>query len=180
MQLLNLEEIRERRLTDPRFPSQYRNLAAKKKFIPWPIEMRFCEGSASQHKPRCVVAYASDLLFSGVSLNPHREKGLKTYCLSLDHSYVTALSSASRSSSLLTNFCLFLRLPVIVCSIWFHKPVKADEWMLYVIESPSAHGGRGFVTGRMFNRQGELIMSLTQEALIRREKPRGPNPSPKL
>lgn len=37
---------------------------------------------------RCVVAYASDLLFSGVSLNPHRERGLKTYCLSLDHSYV--------------------------------------------------------------------------------------------
>ncbi|OEL21936.1 Acyl-coenzyme A thioesterase 8, partial [Dichanthelium oligosanthes] len=147
----------------------YRNLAAKKKFTPWPIEMRFCEDSASQHKPssnywfrargklsddqalhRCVVAYASDLLYSGVSLNPHREKGLKTYSLSLDH------------------------------SIWFHKPVKADDWLLYVIESPSAHGGRGFVTGRMFNRQGELIMSLTQEALIRREKTRGPNPRPKL
>ncbi|CAL5030603.1 unnamed protein product [Urochloa decumbens] len=168
-QLLNLEEIRERRLTDPRFPAQYRNSAAKKKFTPWPIEMRFCEDSASQHKPslnywfrargklsddqalhRCVVAYASDLLFSGVSLNPHREKGLKTYSLSLDH------------------------------SIWFHKPVKADDWLLYVIESPSAHGGRGFVTGRMFNRQGELVMSLTQEALSRREKARGPNPRPKL
>ncbi|XP_062183869.1 acyl-CoA hydrolase 2-like isoform X6 [Phragmites australis] len=168
-QLLNMEEIRERHLTDPRFPTQYRNLAAKKKFVPWPIEMRFCEGSASQHKPslnfwfrargklsddqalhRCVVAYASDLLYSGVSLNPHRQKGLKTYSLSLDH------------------------------SIWFHKPVKADDWLLYVIESPSAHGGRGFVTGRMFNRQGELVMSLTQEALIRKEKTRVPNPRPKL
>ncbi|XP_015692234.1 acyl-coenzyme A thioesterase 8 isoform X2 [Oryza brachyantha] len=164
-QLLNLEEIRERRLTDPRFPMQYRNTAAKKKFVPWPIEMRFCEDSASQHKPslnywfrargklsddpalhRCVVAYASDLLYSGVSLNPHREKGLKTYSLSLDH------------------------------SIWFHKPVKADDWLLYVIESPSAHGGRGFVTGRMFNRQGELVMSLTQEALIRRAKTPGQTP----
>nr|CAB3485390.1 unnamed protein product [Digitaria exilis] len=93
--------------------------------------------------------YASDLLYSGVSLNPHREKGLKTYSLSLDH------------------------------SMWFHKPVKADDWLLYVIESPSAHGGRGFVTGRMFNRQGELIMSLTQEALIRREKTRA-NRRPKL
>ncbi|GJN26768.1 hypothetical protein PR202_gb14726 [Eleusine coracana subsp. coracana] len=168
-ELLNLEEIQERRLTDPRFPMQYRNSAAKKKFEPWPIEIRFCEDSASQNKPslnywfkargkisddqalhRCVVAYASDLLFSGVSLNPHREKGLKTYSLSLDH------------------------------SIWFHKPVKADDWLLYSIESPSAHGGRGFVTGRMFNRQGELIMSLTQEALIRKEKTRGPNPRPKL
>ncbi|TVU14921.1 hypothetical protein EJB05_38418 [Eragrostis curvula] len=167
--LLNLEEIRERRLTDPRFPMQYRNSAAKKKFVPWPIEMRFCEDSASQHKPssnywfrargklsddqalhRCVVAYASDLVFSGVSLNPHRKKGLKTYSLSLDH------------------------------SIWFHKPVKADDWLLYVIDSPSAYGGRGFVTGRMFNQQGELVMSLTQEALIRKEKTRGPNPRPKL
>ncbi|KAG8065700.1 hypothetical protein GUJ93_ZPchr0004g40517 [Zizania palustris] len=168
-QLLNMEEIRERRLTDPRFPMQYRNSAAKKKFVPWPIEMRFCGDSASQHKPslnywfrargklsddpalhRCVVAYASDLLFSGVSLNPHREKGLKTYSLSLDH------------------------------SMWFHKPVKADDWLLYVIESPSAHGGRGFVTARMFNRQGELVMSLTQEALIRRAKTPGQTPRPKL
>ncbi|KAG8083095.1 hypothetical protein GUJ93_ZPchr0014g47131 [Zizania palustris] len=168
-QLLNMEEILERRLTDPRFPMQYRNSAAKKKFAPWPIEMRFCEDSTSQHKPslnywfrargnlsddpalhRCVVAYASDLLFSGVSLNPHREKGLKIYSLSLDH------------------------------SIWFHKPVKADDWLLYVIESPSAHGGRGFVNGRMFNRQGELVMSLTQEALIRRAKTAGQTTRAKL
>jgi len=168
-QLLNMEEIRERRLTDPRFPMQYRNSAAKKKFVPWPIEMRFCQDSGSQHKPslyywfrargklsddpalhRCVVAYASDLLYSGVSLNPHRERGLKTYSLSLDH------------------------------SMWFHKPVKADDWLLYVIDSPSAHGGRGFVTGRMFNRQGELVVSLTQEALIRRAKTPGQAPRPKL
>jgi hypothetical protein len=40
---------------------------------------------------RCVVAYASDLLYSGVSLNPHRERGLKTYSLSLDHSYVSTI-----------------------------------------------------------------------------------------
>uniref|UniRef100_A0A453CNM1 acyl-CoA hydrolase n=1 Tax=Aegilops tauschii subsp. strangulata TaxID=200361 RepID=A0A453CNM1_AEGTS len=121
-QLLNMEEIRERRLTDPRFPMQYRNSAAKKKFVPWPIEMRFCQDSKSQHEPslhywfrargklsddpalhRCVVAYASDLLYSGVSLNPHRKRGLKTYSLSLDH------------------------------SMWFHKPVKADDWLLYVV-----------------------------------------------
>jgi len=169
-QLLNLEELRERRLTDdPRFPPQYRSLAANKKFTPWPIEIRLCEDSASQHKPslnywfrargklsddqalhRCVVAYASDLLYSPVSRHPHLAKSLEIHVLSLNH------------------------------SIWFHKPVNADEWLLYVIESPSAHGGRGFVTGRMFNRQGELIMSLTQEALIRREKPRGRNPRPKL
>jgi len=49
-QLLNLEEIRERRLTDPRIPAQYRNSVAKNKFRPWPIEMRVCEDSVSQHK----------------------------------------------------------------------------------------------------------------------------------
>lgn len=38
---------------------------------------------------RCVVAYASDLIFLGVSLNPHRKMGLKTTSLSLDHSYVS-------------------------------------------------------------------------------------------
>ncbi|EHA8590939.1 putative acyl-CoA thioesterase 2-like [Cocos nucifera] len=58
----------------------------------------------------------------------------------------------------------------ILGRIWFHRPVRADDWLLYVIESPTAYGGRGFCTGSMFNQKGELIMSLTQEALIRKAK----------
>ncbi|XP_039124739.1 acyl-CoA thioesterase 2 isoform X2 [Dioscorea cayenensis subsp. rotundata] len=141
--LPSMEELRERRLTDPRLPMEYRKTVAREKFVPWPIEIRFCDSSSSRRPSqpsmrywfrargklsddqalhRCVLAYASDLLFVGVSLNPHRRKGLKTTTLSLDH------------------------------SIWFHRTVKADDWLLYSIESPSACGGRGFVTGLMFNR----------------------------
>ncbi|KAL5994375.1 hypothetical protein ACLOJK_024425 [Asimina triloba] len=41
--LLSMEELREKRLTDPRLPMAYRNKVARKDFVPWPIEMRFCE-----------------------------------------------------------------------------------------------------------------------------------------
>ncbi|KAJ9539327.1 hypothetical protein OSB04_032060 [Centaurea solstitialis] len=147
--LLSMEDLRERRLTDPRLPRTYRNKVATTKFIPWPIDIRFCEPSNSTNydkRPaslrywfrakgklsddealhRCVVAYTSDLIFLNVSLNPHRCKDLKTSSISLDH------------------------------SIWFHRPVRADEWLLFVISSPTAYNARGFVSGQMFNRKGEV------------------------
>ncbi|KAI3681753.1 hypothetical protein L6452_36557 [Arctium lappa] len=159
--LLSMEDLRERRLTDPRLPRTYRNKVATTKFVPWPIEIRFCEPSNSTNydkRPaslrywfrakgklsddealhRCVVAYTSDLIFLNVSLNPHRRKDLKTSSISLDH------------------------------SIWFHRPARADEWLLFVISSPTAYNARGFVSGQMFNRKGELVASLTQEGLIRK------------
>ncbi|XP_009386017.2 acyl-CoA hydrolase 2 isoform X4 [Musa acuminata AAA Group] len=169
--LLNIEELRERRLADPHLSMEYRNKIAKKKFIPWPIEIRFCEDyHFSEQSPprfrywlkvkgkltddpalhRCVLAYASDLIFGGISLNPHRRRGLKIASLSLDH------------------------------SIWFHRSVRADDWLLFVIESPSASGGRGLSFGRMFNRRGELIMSLTQEGLIRKAKQQNEDLNSKL
>ncbi|KAF3441347.1 hypothetical protein FNV43_RR15261 [Rhamnella rubrinervis] len=161
--LLNLEELRERRLTDPLLPRTYRNKVAAKEFVPWPIEIRFCEPNNStnytksppslrywfralgklsddQALHRCVVAYASDLIFLQVSLNPHRKRGLKTSAVSLDH------------------------------SMWFHRPVRADDWILFVISSPSAYNARGFVSGQMFNKRGELVVSLTQEGLLREFK----------
>nr|ABK21703.1 unknown [Picea sitchensis] len=52
-------------------------------------------------------------------------------------------------------------------SIWFHKPFKADEWLLFMIESPIASNGRGFTTGRMYTRSGELVVSVAQEGLIK-------------
>ncbi|XP_010241910.1 PREDICTED: uncharacterized protein LOC104586388 [Nelumbo nucifera] len=171
--LLSMEELRERRLTDPRLPRSYRNKVAIRKFIPWPIEIRFCEPNTStnqtksrpslnfwfrargklSHDPalhRCVVAYASDLIFLNVSLNPHRKRGLKMSSLSLDH------------------------------SMWFHRPFRADEWLLYVIDSPSANNARGFCLGRIFNRKGELVVSLVQEGLIRKAKAPDAVPSSKL
>ncbi|CAM8922546.1 unnamed protein product [Rhodiola kirilowii] len=164
--LLSMEELREIRLTDPRLPRSYRNKVAKASFVPWPIEIRFCEPtnntnqtksppslrywfrargglSDDQALHRCVVAYASDLIFLSVSVNPHRSPGSNISSVSLDH------------------------------AMWFHRSLKADDWILFVISSPIGQSARGFVTGQMFNRKGELIVSLTQEGLLR--KPRGPS-----
>ncbi|KAL3517160.1 hypothetical protein ACH5RR_024062 [Cinchona calisaya] len=161
--LLSMEELRDRRLTDPRLPRTYRNKVATTKFTPWPIEIRFCEPNIStnhdksppslrywfrargklsddQNLHRCVAAYASDLIFLQVSLNPHRERGLKSASVSLDH------------------------------SMWFHRPFRADDWLLFAIQSPNAHSARGFVLGQMFTRKGELAVTLTQEGLLRRAK----------
>lgn len=57
-------------------------------------------------------------------------------------------------------------------SMWFHRPFKMDEWLLYAIDSPSASGARGFVRGEIYNQQGELVASAVQEGLMRyRGKP---------
>jgi acyl-CoA thioesterase II len=54
-------------------------------------------------------------------------------------------------------------------SVWFHRPFRADEWWLYDQVSPSASGGRGLVTARVFTRDGVLVATVAQEALIRRQ-----------
>ncbi|HIF9335708.1 TPA: acyl-CoA thioesterase II, partial [Photobacterium damselae] len=52
-------------------------------------------------------------------------------------------------------------------SMWFHRPFRMDEWLLYVIDSPSASGGRGLVRGEIYNQQGELVASAVLEGLMR-------------
>jgi acyl-CoA thioesterase-2 len=52
-------------------------------------------------------------------------------------------------------------------AMWFHRDGRADEWMLYVQESPSAQGGRGLALGRIFNRQGQLLATVAQEGMVR-------------
>ena len=52
-------------------------------------------------------------------------------------------------------------------AIWFHRPVRADEWLLYAEDSPSASGARGFTRGLIYARNGELAASTAQEGLIR-------------
>jgi acyl-CoA thioesterase-2 len=52
-------------------------------------------------------------------------------------------------------------------AMWFHRPVRADQWILYVSESPSAHGGRGLGLGRMYTRDGVLAATVGQEGMIR-------------
>ena len=55
-------------------------------------------------------------------------------------------------------------------TIWFHRPFRADEWLLYDQVSPSASGARGLALGRVFTQDGRLVATVAQEGLIR---PRG-------
>ncbi|MEN9714121.1 MAG: hypothetical protein RLZZ164_785 [Actinomycetota bacterium] len=52
-------------------------------------------------------------------------------------------------------------------AIWFHRPARADEWLLYVQESPTAQGGRGLAIGRFFTKSGELVATVAQEGSVR-------------
>jgi len=88
---------------------------------------------------QCVVAYASDMTLLDTITLPH---GI----VWSDGSY--AMASLDHA-------------------MWFHRPFRADEWLLYAQESPSAHGARGFATGRLFTRDGTLVVSVVQEGLIR-------------
>ena len=57
-------------------------------------------------------------------------------------------------------------------AMWLHRAARADDWMLYVQDSPSAGGGRGFCRGSLFSRDGRLVASTTQEGLTRRRDTR--------
>lgn len=91
---------------------------------------------------RAVIAYASDYTLLGTSALPHGLSWMRGELVgaSLDH------------------------------AIWFHRPARADEWLLYATDAPWSGGGRGFNRGRIFNRQGELVASVAQEGMMRRRK----------
>jgi len=52
-------------------------------------------------------------------------------------------------------------------AMWFHRPARVDEWLLYVQDSPNARGARGLSLGKIFNRQGELVATVAQEGIVR-------------
>tara|TARA_R110001583_G_scaffold19560_2_gene76428 strand:+ start:6851 stop:7708 length:858 start_codon:yes stop_codon:yes gene_type:complete len=87
----------------------------------------------------CMLAYASDFHFLPASLLPHG------------------------ASHLLPNF----QIATVDHAMWFHRPFRFDDWLLYCIDSPSASNGRGLVRGQIYNRQGELVASTMQEGVIR-------------
>jgi acyl-CoA thioesterase-2 len=62
-------------------------------------------------------------------------------------------------------------------ALWFHRPFRADEWLLYAQDSPNSSGARGFARGLLFSHSGQLVASVVQEGLIRE---RAPRPSPEL
>ena len=88
---------------------------------------------------RALLAYASDFHLLGTATFPH---GISYYqpnvqMASLDH------------------------------ALWFHRPFRADDWLLYSIDSPSAQGSRGLARGLVYDRNGQLVASTAQEGLIR-------------
>ena len=91
---------------------------------------------------RAVIAYASDYTLLGTSALPHGLSWARGELkgASLDH------------------------------AIWFHRPARADEWLLYATDSPWSGGGRGFNRGRIFNREGELVASVAQEGVVRKAR----------
>lgn len=88
---------------------------------------------------RCLLAYASDLTLLDAALIPHGRTVFEKEIMaaSLDH------------------------------ALWFHRPFRADEWLLYAQDSPNASGGRGFSRGSVFTRDGRLVASVAQEGLLR-------------
>jgi len=75
----------------------------------------------------------------------------------------TALAAHGR-----TVFDRSLQVASLDHALWFHRPFRADEWLLYAQESPSASGARALVYGHLFTREGRLVASVAQEGLIRR------------
>jgi acyl-CoA thioesterase-2 len=90
-----------------------------------------------------LLAYMSDLDFMSTSMLPHGP-------LTVDDEGQRAVRGASLDHA-----------------IWFHRPFRADEWLLFAKESPNAGGARGFVRGHFFNRAGEMVATAAQECLIR-------------
>jgi acyl-CoA thioesterase-2 len=88
---------------------------------------------------RALLAYASDFHLLGTATFPH---GISYY---QPHVQMASLDHA----------------------LWFHRPFRADEWLLYSIDSPSAQHGRGLARGLVYDRDGHLVASTAQEGMIR-------------
>jgi acyl-CoA thioesterase II len=88
---------------------------------------------------QCVLAYASDMMLLDAALIPHGRTVFERTIMaaSLDH------------------------------ALWFHRPFRADRWLLYAQDSPNASGARGFARGLIFTSDGTLVASVAQEGLMR-------------
>ncbi len=90
--------------------------------------------------------------------------------------HLTTLAYASDFNLLITALfphgLSFFTTPMQIASLdhamWFHRPVRTDDWLLYVVESSNANNGRAFCTGKIYTKDGELVSSTAQEGLIRK------------
>lgn len=65
-----------------------------------------------------------------------------------------------------------LQLASLDHSMWFHRPFRVDDWLLFDQDSPASFGGRGFCRGGLYTRDGTLVVSTAQEGLMRMARPR--------
>ena len=56
-------------------------------------------------------------------------------------------------------------------ALWFHAPVRADQWLLYAIDSPASAGSRGYNRGTLFTAEGRMVATTMQEGLMRLRQP---------
>ena len=127
-------------------PFEIRSIVRVDPFNPKPMApVRTCWLRATDRLPddphvhRSLLAYISDYGFLGTCLNPHGTTIFDNnlHVASLDH------------------------------AIWFHRPFRVDEWLLYSIDSPNASAAKGFCRGEIFKQDGTLVASVAQEGLIR-------------
>jgi acyl-CoA thioesterase-2 len=95
---------------------------------------------------RCVLAYASDLTMFEPIIAPH---GGDPYLVTWDRVASGGIRGATLDHT-----------------VWFHRPFRADEWLLHEQESPVAHGSRGLTIGRFFTTEGLLVATAVQEAAL--------------
>ena len=60
-------------------------------------------------------------------------------------------------------------------ALWFHRPCRVDDWLLYACDSPTSFGGRGYSRGQIFTRDGVLVASVAQEGVIRPRREASPD-----
>ena len=96
----------------------------------------------SEKLHRCLLAYVSDFFLLDTATLPHGASPFSGSLVmaSIDH------------------------------AMWFHRPLRVDDWLLYAVESPSASGARGFARASVFSRDGRLVASTAQEGLVRIKK----------
>ena len=140
----------------------------------------------SKVKPRGIFSEESPIIFHPVEHYDPFNPGIKP---PLNHTWFKLNGNASSDirvqktllaymsdfnlliTSLMPHDMSMFTTPVNLASLdhamWFHRPFDMNEWMLYVVECPSAGNARGFCTGKIFTRTGDLVASVTQEGLIR-------------
>ncbi len=168
---------------DPRVPPRLRRYLAQRAQLPFPLDLRLVDPvdkARAESKPESKPECSESSLHSQVAptARPARQLAWMRAPFPLGddpalHRCVVAYGSdfSLLETALLPHATAILNRQLRAASLdhamWFHRPFRADEWLLYEIESPAASGGRGLAFGRLFNAKGELVASVAQEGLIR-------------